>query len=128
MNEQSFSRVLGRCLDRIAAGEPAAACLADYPEHATELEPLLAAGAAMGVLTSYAISDAGRQRIRAQILNAEIIRNQQRANSRWHWPALAVGVPRLATAFIVALLCVVVTTAAVVASQPGDLAYGVRVA
>ena len=128
MNEQSFSRILGRCLDRIAADEQAGVCLADYPEHAAELAPLLAAAAEMGVLPSYRISDAGRQRMRTQILNAEIVRNQQRASSRWHWPALAFGVPRLATGFIVALLCVVVTSAAVAASQPGDLAYGVRVA
>ena len=128
MNDESLGRVLSRCLDRIAAGETAAACLAAYPEHAAELAPLLTAAAEMSALRSYTISNAGRQRMRAQILNAEIIRNQQRAASWWRWPAVALGMPRLATGFIVALLCVVVTTAAVAASQPGDLAYGVRVA
>ncbi len=35
MNEEEFGQVLGHCLDRIAVGEAAATCLADYPEHAT---------------------------------------------------------------------------------------------
>jgi hypothetical protein len=131
MSEESLGWVLSRCLDRVAAGEAAATCLADYPEHASQLAPLLAAAAEVGALRSYTISDAGRQRMRAQILNAETLRDERRSQPRaapwWRWPAFAVGVPRLATVFAVALLCLAVSTAAVAASQPGDLAYGIRV-
>ena len=37
----SFEHALDRCLDRINAGERIEACLADFPEHAAQLEPLL---------------------------------------------------------------------------------------
>ena len=128
MNEETFAHILGRCLDRIAAGDQAEACLANYPEHAADLAPLLAAATEMSALRGYTISSAGRQRVRAQILDAEILRNEHRAAPKWRWLGLVPRVSRLATGFAVALLCVVVTTAAVAASQPGDLAYGVRVA
>jgi len=39
----SFEHALDRCLDRINAGEHIEACLADYPQHAAQLEPLLRA-------------------------------------------------------------------------------------
>jgi hypothetical protein len=42
MNRQNdFDRALDSCLDRMARGEPVARCLADYPEFAPRLEPLL---------------------------------------------------------------------------------------
>ncbi len=39
----SFEHALDRCLDRINSGERIEACLADYPQHAAQLEPLLRA-------------------------------------------------------------------------------------
>ena len=128
MNEEPLGRVLSRCLDRIAAGETVAACLAQYPQHAERLAPLLAVAAEMGALGSYRISDAGRQRMRAQVLNAEVIRNEQRAAHWWRWPAAALAMPRLAMGLTVAVLCVILSTAVVAASEPGDLAYGARIA
>jgi hypothetical protein len=128
MNEELLSNILSRCLDRMAVGETAAACLAQYPQHADELGPLLAAAVEMSALSSYTISSAGRQRMRAQILSAEVSRNQQRAASWWRWPVVQFGMPRLATVLIVAVLCIVLSTAVVAASQPGDLGYGLRIA
>ena len=39
--EKEFDNILDECLERVIKGEDILACLADYPEHATELEPLL---------------------------------------------------------------------------------------
>ncbi len=41
MNTHDFDRVLDACLDRIASGDTITHCVADYPEHAERLEPLL---------------------------------------------------------------------------------------
>ena len=39
--KHDFDSILDLCIERIAAGESLDACLADYPEHANELEALL---------------------------------------------------------------------------------------
>ena len=39
--KHDFDSILDLCIERIAAGESLEACLADYPEHANELEALL---------------------------------------------------------------------------------------
>ena len=38
MSDIALTSILDRCLERIAAGAIVSACLASYPEHATELE------------------------------------------------------------------------------------------
>jgi hypothetical protein len=38
---REFDDILNECIDRVLKGEPIEACLAAYPEHAAELEPLL---------------------------------------------------------------------------------------
>ena len=43
MPEKDFDVVLDECVDRLNRGENIAACLADFPQHAAELEPLLKA-------------------------------------------------------------------------------------
>jgi hypothetical protein len=40
---KDFDRILDECIDRINHGETIEACLADYPTHASQLEPLLKA-------------------------------------------------------------------------------------
>jgi hypothetical protein len=39
--EKEFENILDECLERVMRGEDIQACLAQYPEHAAELEPLL---------------------------------------------------------------------------------------
>ena len=39
--EKEFENILNECLDRLMQGENIESCLAQYPEHAAELEPLL---------------------------------------------------------------------------------------
>ncbi len=43
MSAKDFDRILDECIDRINHGEKIEACLADYPTHASQLEPLLKA-------------------------------------------------------------------------------------
>jgi hypothetical protein len=125
MNDSELTRILGSCLDQIASGKTAAACLAQYPEHATELAPLLAMAGELDTLRDYRLSEAARQRAHARLLRAEVARNNQRA-TRW-WQPGSFTVSRLAAGLAVALFCVILTTGMVAASRPGDLAYGVRV-
>jgi hypothetical protein len=125
MKDSELTRILGNCLDQIAAGKTVAACLAQYPEHAAELAPLLAMAGELGTLRDYRLSEAARQRAHARLLRAEIARNNQRA-TRW-WQPGSFAVSRLAAGLAVVLFCVALTTGMVAASQPGDLAYGVRV-
>jgi hypothetical protein len=126
MNDKELTTILGRCLDQIASGETVSACLAEHPEHAAELGPLLVMAQELGALRDYPLSAAARQRTRLRLLRAEAARNEQHG-ARW-WQPGAFAVSRLAAGLIVVMLCVLVTTGMVVASQPGDLAYGVRVA
>ena len=126
MNDKELTRILGHCLDQIASGKTVSACLAEHPEDAAELAPLLAMAGELGALRDYRLSEAARQRARVRLLRAEADRNNQGAARGWQPGAFAAS--RLAAGLIVVLFCVLLTTGMVAASQPGDLAYGVRVA
>ena len=125
MNDDELSSILGRCLDQIAAGETASACLVGYPEHAAELASLLAMACELGTLGSYRLSEAARQRTRTRLRQAEAARRDRRTAPWWRSGSLVV--PRAAAGLAAALFCVILTAGLVAASQPGDLAYGVRV-
>ena len=125
MNDKELTHILGRCLDQIATGKTVSACLAEHPEDAAELAPLLAMAGELGALRDYRLSEAARQRARVRLLRAEADRNNQGAARGWQPGAFAAS--RLAAGLIVVLFCVLLTTGMVAASQPGDLAYGVRV-
>ena len=74
MNDKELTGILGRCLEGIAEGETAAACLARYPEHAEALRPLLAMAGELGTLSQYKVSDAARLRAKAQLRRAAAAR------------------------------------------------------
>ena len=44
-NTEEFDIILDGCIDRINRGEDIKACLADYPQHARQMAPLLMAAA-----------------------------------------------------------------------------------
>jgi hypothetical protein len=125
MNDEELSALLSHCLDQIVAGKAVSDCLAQYPEHATELEPLLAMAGELGALRDYRPDTAARQRAHARLLRAEVARNNLRT-SRWPQPG-SFAVSRLAAVLALVLFCLIVATGMVAASRPGDLAYGVRV-
>jgi len=124
MNDKELTRSLGNCLDQLAAGEAIAACLAQHPEQAAELAPLLAMAVELGSLRGYGLSEAARRRAHARLLRAEVDRNSRDVTHGWRFGSLAVS--RLAAGLALVFACVVLTTGMVAASQPGDLAYPVR--
>ena len=126
MSDKELTSILGRCLGQIAAGETVSACLAGYPEHAAELAPLLAMARELETLGGHTLSEAARQRTRTKLRQAETTRRSRRTAPWWRPGSLLA--PRAAAGLVAALFCVILTTGLVAASQPGDPAYGVRVA
>lgn len=124
----SFDRIVNRCLDLIAAGQASAdQCLAEYPEHREEMEPLLRAAEKVASLKTIEPSAAYRRRGR-QALEAHM-----RANPRTpRRPGLLsrlfdISRPtrRLATS-LVAVMFALLSTGTVLAqgALPGDPLYG----
>ena len=128
MNEKRLAGILNRCLDEIAAGEAVEACLAQYPEYAAELRPLLAMAGELGMLSQYHVSDAARVHAKMQLRRAGAARRDQRARSQGRLRLGLFLTPRAAAGLAAILLCVLLTVGTVAASGPGDLAYGLRIA
>ena len=74
-----FDKILDECVDRINRGEDLKDCLASYPEHAEELEPLLRA--MLGTQTAYTFTPSpttkteARQRFNAAL--EELVRRRE---------------------------------------------------
>ena len=127
--------VLNECIERLAAGETVEQCLASYPDHAVELDPLLRTSAStMNAAATITYREEAKQRSRYRFM-AAVADRQKAANQGWlgrivgpsGWPA------KLARTAIVALGIVVLGTGtaygATVASEdsvPGDPLYAVK--
>ncbi len=82
MND-SFEQALDRCLGRVTAGERVETCLADYPQHAARLEPLLRAALTTQEAYSFTPSAEAKQAARQRFEAArERARLSQRAERR----------------------------------------------
>lgn len=68
-NNKNFDRVLDDCLDRVQRGESIGTCLADHPEHAQELRPLLEAVARLDRSNSFTPSDDAKRRARQRLFD-----------------------------------------------------------
>ncbi len=126
MSRSELSSILGRCLEAMRAGDTLAACLARYPEHAAELEPLLTMAGDLDALGGYELSSAARLRAKARLRQAT---HREVRPPLWAW--LRPGgllAPRAAVGLAIFMLCLLLTSGVVAASQPGDLVYGLRVA
>ena len=77
---KDFDRILDECIDRMNRGERMEACLAEYPEHARQLEPLLRAVTQTKAVYSFSptaeAKRAARQRFYAAL-------DRQRQSSLW---------------------------------------------
>ena len=131
MSDSKFDNALNDCLERMAAGESVAECLARYAEHADELAPLLQMGqATMRVSRSGEPSAEGRARGMAR-MQAALAENRQRRGRRWQIPRLRwrpITTP-IAAAFAVVFLAIVAaggTTVASADSIPGEPLYPVK--
>jgi hypothetical protein len=125
----NLTTILDDCLQRLAAGESVAQCLARYPDAAPELAPMLAAAEQVRAFSAARLSQ-------GQLLKAKVALREelaaQGARRAGAGSALGVSSPRWRLAPLAAILAVLlfctVAFSTVAASQPGDLAYPVRLA
>ncbi len=123
----SVAAILDECLADVAAGQSLSDCLARYPDQAAELAPMLKVAAQLRGLAAQELSPAQRLAGQVALRAALACRAPQRAaGGRLVWPLRWMGRPALAAA-VAFCLFLVLSLGAVAASQPGDLAYGVRV-
>lgn len=130
MRDSYFDDIVNDCLERMAAGESVADCLARYPEQADELAPILQMGqATMDVSRTARPSAAGRARGMARMQAA--LEEGRHRRRRWQMPRVfwgPISTP-IAAAFAVVFLTVVAaggTTVASADSIPGEPLYPVK--
>ncbi len=70
-----FERILDQCIDRISGGQSAEKCLADYPEHAARLKPILSAMSLVRATYAFKPSPAAKARARQRLENALLERS-----------------------------------------------------
>ncbi|MFW0858572.1 MAG: hypothetical protein AAGB97_00030 [Dehalococcoidia bacterium] len=86
-----FDTLVDDCIDRMNEGESLEECLASYPEHAEELEPLLRAvrnvHAACSVIPGATARSAARRRLDAALVSSEssLQKHQRRPGSLSGW-------------------------------------------
>jgi len=127
-NSHEFANIFDECLERIlTGGETVEQCLASYPEHIAELEPLLQTALNTKETLEIAPRSGFRERARHQILT-ELRDMEERKQRRF---ALFGWQPRWATAVIGVLVLLMAsggTVAAAGNSMPDQLLYPVKLA
>jgi hypothetical protein len=126
MDEKRLAGILNLCLEAIAAGETAEACVVRFPEYAAELRPLLTMAGELGTLGEHRVSDAARQRAKARLRRAAAARRVAPTSRGW-LPGRVRIMPFARAALAVVLICALFTAGMVAASGPGGLTYGLRV-
>jgi hypothetical protein len=129
MNQQDrFSEIFNECLDRLLKGEPINQLLAQYPDQAKELEPLLRTAAATRAFSKVQPGADFKARARYEFLSAarELeTQPKQRSFFKWRWqPAWAISL----TAAVVVVLAGGGTVAASNGSMPGEALYSIKLA
>ena len=135
----AFDDILNDCLERMAAGEDLGRCVRRYPEHAAELEPLLATAAAThraagAVVSRPGARAAGLARLNRAIeergMDSGLRRNDGGARRRSRFPFLSWPLGRPAIlGFALVLLFAVAAGGTTMASEdavPGDPLYWVK--
>ena len=125
--ENSIEQVLDSCLEEIiCSGCKIEECLAKYPEHASELEPLLKIASASHKAVNISPNESFKAKARYEF-NAAVADMAQNRTKRWFtfapvWAQAAVGV----------LFAIMISGGALVAasgnSLPGQALYGVKLA
>jgi hypothetical protein len=119
-----LATILDDCIRRLQTGETIEDCLASYPAHARELAPMLQVACTLQTLAQFRLPDADRRKARGKLNGITVA-----PAGHWPWQAFAArpAIRALAgTAIALVLVGTVITT--VRASEPGDLAYPLRVA
>ncbi|MFC1990758.1 DUF5667 domain-containing protein [Chloroflexota bacterium] len=123
---KEFDNILDECLDRILKGETVEDCLASYPEHAAELEPLLRTS--LDTKNALAIKPRPEFRERAGYQFRAALQEMEQKRERRLFFGLQ---PQWATAVIavlVLMLASVSTVAAASGSMPDGPLYPVKLA
>lgn len=129
--DRSFTDILDECLDRVLLrGEPVGACMADYPEHATELREALEGALTVHQAASFQPDQARKRASRLRFLEAVERRSRQGWLRRWLSGRLTGARPRWAMAISALVIAIVMgSTGTVVAAEssvPGDPLYPVK--
>lgn len=124
--EKEFNDILDECLDRLMFnGETLEQCLADYPQYANELKPLLEASLITSQISSLEPDQEFKAKARNELFTVLEESDQKRSRSlfRFGWQPRWTGV----VAGIVALLIATGGTAAAsMGSMPDDFLYPVK--
>ncbi|MBM3133251.1 MAG: hypothetical protein FJZ95_09525 [Chloroflexi bacterium] len=127
---KKFEHILDECLDRMAGGEAIEKCLADHPEHAAELRPLLESAAMVREKSASLeprpeFRSQAKQRLLAQVrAGAEAQPERKRfAIFEWHY-RWAVAV---AAVLLVLLIGGSTTVVASTNAMPDDFLYPVKI-
>ncbi len=133
MDEQRRGAILADCIERLQAGETVADCLTHCGDEAAAVAPLLTVAARLQQVGAHRLTDGQRGQAKATLRAATLSQSRRATHpekrSSWRlWLAPQGRMRGLALASMLAVtLFVVVTITAVAASQPGDVAYPVRV-
>jgi hypothetical protein len=124
MKRSNFDDILNECIERMFRGDSIEACLAAYPEHAAELEPLLST--AGDTIKAAAITPRPEFRQRAGYEFQAAIRNlRPEKHGLFRWPARWLVT---VSSIIVVLLAGTGTVAASTNSLPDQPLYPVKLA
>ncbi len=133
MENHREASALEECLDRVAAGESPAECLASLGSEAAAVEPLVSTAARLQRIRAERLSDAQRQKAHVTLAAAMRERNRRVAGAQpertilsWPWGWQPSGSVALAAFLAVVLVAAMAFTA--VASEPGGITYPLRVA
>ena len=124
----TFDDILNDCLERMAGGEDPGRCARRYPEHAEELEPLLATAAAASRAARAAVVRPEARAAGLFRLNRAIAERGARRRSRLPFLSWPLGRPAL-LGFVLVLLFAVAAGGTTMASEdavPGDPLYWVK--
>ena len=128
--ENKIQEVLQQCLERLEEGRSMEECLAQFPEEADRLEPLLQTALTARGQFAVGISAATRVRLRHRVMGEWDRRHQPRHRPQhWTFPVPLFSL-RAATVAASVVLAVVLSGAGTVAAAggavPGDRLYPVK--
>lgn len=135
MDQLRGALALEACLERLAAGDTIATCLAAYPDQAADLAPVLATAARLQTMAGQRLADSQRRQAQATLAAAMARQRRQSAQrsapnpAPWWTPAAWLGRTRgfALAGMLAATLFVGLTVTAIAASDPGQAAYPLRV-
>ncbi|MFA5316849.1 MAG: DUF5667 domain-containing protein [Dehalococcoidales bacterium] len=122
--EEKFNDILDACLEGLSRGDTPEQCLANYPEQAAQLEPLLRTAAMVRVTTSIMPRPESRAQGWQQLSKALREARPQRTSFFYAMPRWAVAI----VAFIIILAAGGGTAGAAAGSLPDSFLYPVKLA